>query len=92
MASWPSKDPNDIENYSVDWSRRLGSGETLTSADFSLTTAAGLTIASSSFDDTTATVWLTNGDDGGTGVILCRVNTSASRQLDQSVSLPIVSR
>lgn len=59
--SLPAKDPNDILDYQVDWSRRLDPGDTISTATFSLTTAAGLTISSSSKTDTTATVWLTGG-------------------------------
>lgn len=90
--SLPAKDPNDILDYQVDWSRRLDPGDTIATAAFSLTTAAGLTISSSSKTDTTATVWLTGGTASSTGVIQCRVVTTAGRQMDHSFNLAIAER
>lgn len=92
MASWPSKDPNDVLDYDVDWSRRLDSGDTISTATFSLTTDAGLTIASQSNTTTVAKVWLSGGTAALTGEILCRIVTANGRTMDQSVSLPIASR
>jgi len=92
MASWPSKDPNDVLDYDIDWSRRLDSGDTISTSTFSLTTDAGLTIASQSNTTTTSKVWLSGGTAGSTADILCRIVTADGRTMDQSVSLPIASR
>lgn len=90
--TWPAKDPNDILDYRIDWSRRLDNGDTISTAVFSLETAAGLAIQSQSKTDTTATVWLTGGTAGETAEILCRIVTAEARQMDQSVPLAIVER
>jgi hypothetical protein len=92
MARWPSKDPNEILDYELDWSRRLDDGDTIASAEFSLVAPAGLTIASQSFTETTAKVWLTSGTLGETAAILCRVETTGARVMDWSMSLEIQAR
>lgn len=90
--SWPSKDPDDILDYVVDWTRRLDAGDTISDAEFTLATDAGLTVQSSSFTNTTATVWLINGNAGETASIRCRIDTAGGRRFDQTISLPIAEK
>lgn len=90
---WPSKDANEVVEYAVDFSDRLGRHDYLTSATFSLTTAAGLAIDSSDHDGkSTATVVLSAGTEGGKAEILCRVVTNDGNTLDESLSLLIKAR
>ena len=90
--SWPRKDPNDVLDYSFDWSDRLDPGDSISSATISLATAAGLTINTQSYDTTTATVWLSGGTDGETAAVLCRIVTDDGRTMDWTASLAIVSQ
>lgn len=89
---WPAKDPNEILDYQLDWSRRLDEGDAIASAQFTLVDAAGLAIAAQDFTGTTATVWLTSGTEGEEAAILCRVETAGGRIFDQTVNLSIASR
>lgn len=86
---WPAKDPDKIADYSVDWSAHLDSGDTITTAVFTLVVAAGLVIDSQSGAGTKATVWLSGGTAGAVATILNRVTTAAGRRYDQEITLAI---
>ena len=89
---WPTKDANEVADYSIDFTDRLG-GETISSATFSLTTAAGLVIDSSEHDSyRTATVTLSAGTAGQKGKVQCRIVTSGGQTLDETVGLLIRAR
>jgi hypothetical protein len=48
MTFWESKDPNDIDDFALDWTNQL-KGEQLTAAEWSFVSAAGAAIEASSF-------------------------------------------
>lgn len=84
------KDPDEVLDYQVDWSARLGT-DTISTSTFSLVSASGLTIDSESNTDTVSTVWLSAGTIG-TAEILCRITTAGGRTMDQTVKLKIKSK
>jgi hypothetical protein len=89
---WPAKDANEVIDYSIDFTDRLGD-DTIASATFSLATSAGLTIDSQEDDgDKLATVTLSAGTAGSKGKILCRVVSTDGRTMDETVSLVIRAR
>lgn len=88
---WPAKDANEVLDYAIDFSDRLGC-DTVASASFSLATAAGLTIDDSDSEDQTATVWLSSGTEGSVGKVLCRITTTDGRTMDETVSLLVKAR
>lgn len=93
MLTWPSKDPNEILDYQLNWADpddpRLETGETLLTSTFSVV-SGDVVIDSSSFVGTgLTTVWLSSGTVGTACVILNRVTTSGGRTYDQSVKLRI---
>lgn len=93
MLSWPSKDPNEVLDYQVNWASadnpRLETGETLLTSNFSVV-SGDVVINSESFLATgLCTVWLSGGTADTACVILNRVTTSAGRTYDQSVKLRI---
>lgn len=89
---WPAKDANEVLDYAIDFSARLGC-DTIASATFSLATAAGLAIDSQDNDgDSTATVWLSAGTAGSKGKILCRMVSTDGRTMDETVSLLVRAR
>lgn len=90
MLIWPSKDPDEVLDYQVDWSERLGDDTIVTSA-FTLEQAAGLTIDSQSNATKTATVWLSGGTNGDTGWLLNRITTAGGRTFDEVIQVAIVS-
>jgi hypothetical protein len=86
---WESKDPNDIEDFSVDWTNQL-KGEALVAAVWSLVNAAGVVIEASSIATPFAKVRLSGGNENETAILLCRATTSTGRQIDQTVKLGLV--
>lgn len=93
MMSWPTKDPDEVLDYQLDWADannpRLEDGETLTASTFSIVEGSveieSQTYASSGL----ATVWLSGGTAGEKCTILNRVTTSEGRTYDCSVNLRI---
>lgn len=88
MLTWPTKDPNEVLDYQIDWTERLEVGETISLSTFSVEIGT-VTIDSSSDEAGVTTVWLSGGADGELCVILNRILTSAARTYDQSVKLRI---
>lgn len=91
MNVWPSKDPNEVLDYQLDWSDRLISGETIATSAWSLV-SGDVVIAGSpapSISVGVTTVWLTGGTDGTVSVVLNRIVTSQGRTYDESTKLRI---
>jgi hypothetical protein len=93
MLAWPSKDPNEVLDYQLNWAdpddRRLVTGETLLTSVWSVV-EGDVVIDSQSFVSTgLTTVWLSGGSVGAKCVLLDRVTTSAGRTYDESVTLRI---
>jgi len=87
--TWPFKDPDEVLDYEIDWSDRLGTDTIATST---YTVPAGITKNSSTNDDTTTTVWLSAGTEGETYSILNRITTAGGRTMDQTVKLKVKSK
>lgn len=83
---WPSKDPDEVLDYAVDWTARLA-GDTIATSTFLLEKAEGLVIDSQSNTATVSTVWLSGGTENKTAYILCRIETAGGRIMDQTVTL-----
>lgn len=91
MLSWPNKDENEVLDYKVDWTARLGDSDTLISSVF-IITPTGLVEDSSTFDSKTATIWLSSGINNENYNVLNRVETAQGRIMDQTVRLNIRTR
>ena len=83
---WPNKDPDDLLDYQIDWSRRLNT-DTITASSWIV--PADLTATNESHRARTTTVWLAGGILGTTYTIVNRVTTALGRIIDQSVTLTI---
>lgn len=91
MHSWPSKDPNEVLDYQMDWTDRLLVGETIATSNF--TVAAGDVVKNSQdLAGALTTVWLSGGTEGTKCVITNRITTSAGRTYDESATLRIRSK
>jgi len=87
MLSWPTKDPEEVLDYVVEWAARLD-GDTIDTSTFFV--AAGTVVIDSDTSTTdTATVWLSGGKTPETCIITNRITTSGSRTMDQSMRLSI---
>lgn len=87
--TWPAKDPDEVLDYSLDWSARLA-GDTISSVTW--TVPAGLTRTSSQISGGTVTAFFSGGTEGETYPIGCRVVTAGGRTMDQTVKLKIKSK
>ena len=62
MIKWEFKDPDEVLDYEVDWSARVGT-DSIASADWSVVEpSSGLTIDSSQIVGKTTVVWLSAGN------------------------------
>jgi len=102
---WPFKDPDEKLDYSVDWSRFLGT-DTITSVSWYIddsdgtktlagigTTVNGLTNFNQSKTDTVATIIFTNGTANTTYKVTCAVTYgSNSLVAERKILLPVKER
>lgn len=85
------KDPNDTDDFSLDWTNVLDTGETVSSVVVSVV-SGGVTVNSSVASSPLTTARVSGGTAGTDAVILFRVTTSATRQLDESLKIHIEAR
>jgi len=83
---WPPKDPDEIADYAVDWTQRLG-GDTIAQSSWIVQT--GLIKDSDSKSTTGTIIWLRSGTLGKTYDVLNRIVTTGGRTFDQTVRLRI---
>lgn len=87
-AEWPSKDPNEVLDYVINWTARLGS-DTITSSSFTVDSESGLVKDSNTNTTTSTTIWLSGGTAGKIGTITNTVITLGGRTMEEAVQLPI---
>jgi hypothetical protein len=75
------KDPNANRPYSVDWSRYLATGDTISAATW--TVPAGLTKGIEGHTTTTAWVQLSGGTAGQEYLLVCQVTTTPGGWVDE---------
>lgn len=99
---WPSKDKDEVLDYSIDWSRFLATGETIASVTWAIQdsdgtkvsvtssdTVDGLTLVAVSNTSTVTTVYLSNGTNNQRYTLFCTVTTTASRVAERPVKIQI---
>lgn len=85
--TWPPKDPNEVLDYSIDWSQRLN-GDVINASSW--TVGGTLVAANTSFSNTVSTVWLSGGTANSAPLSCkCQITTLAGRTMDQSVQIVI---
>lgn len=87
---WPAKDPDELLDYKVDWSKRLP-GDTIHSSTWP-NPPSGLTVVTTAHAQKNTTVWLSGGVLGQTYTLLNRIVTHGGRTMDQSVEITIKAR
>lgn len=90
MASWPSKDLDEVLDYQIDWTARLETAETITSSV--IVKVGSVVVDSTSAVTPVVTVWLSGGTENESCMITNRITTNQGRTYDQSVKLRIKSR
>jgi len=87
--SWtPVKDPDEVKDYSLDWSALLVA-DAISTSTWTLSSGVGLTIGVTSHTGTLSTVWLSGGTAGVNYELLNRVVTTGGRTYDQTVKLKV---
>jgi len=94
---WPDLDPNEIQAYSVDWSRFLNTGDTISTVgwyiDGTLTisygTKNGLQLVQPTNTNTVATTRFTGGNVGQKYKVTCRITTADGLIYERSIFLTI---
>lgn len=89
--AWAEKDPDDIADYAIDWTRWLD-GDTISDSVFTVDGDPGVSLASESHTDTVATVWLAGGGEGRRAKIHNRITTAGGRRFDKTMTLDIKER
>lgn len=102
---WPNKDPDEVLDYSIDWSRFLRSGATVQSVEWfvdnenNIKTAFnpvdvvnGLQAVSVTNTQTVSTIVLGLGTANRTYKIYCRMSDTQGRIAERVVLLPIKER
>lgn len=85
------KDPDDTDDFTLDWTNVLGSGESISSVTCTVV-SGGVTVASSSYNGSLTTARVTGGTAGTDAVVRFRITTSTSRQLDESLTIHVEAR
>lgn len=99
---WPSKNPGELLDYSVDWSRWLGSNKTIASVSWYIddvdgtkvlfedeSTVAGLTKDSQTNTSTVATIYLDSGTSNYNYKIYCKITDSNGLSPERVIMLKI---
>ena len=102
---WPNKDPDEQLDYSVDWSRFLGTGITLAGVQWYVDNALGVkTIindgetvngiqnVSKTETDTVATINIGAGNNNTEYKFYCRITDSSGSQAERVIKLRIKER
>ena len=81
------KDPDEDQDYSVDWSSYLGT-DTISTSTWTIPT--GLTGGAESKTATTTTVWLSGGVGGQEYEVLNEITTVAGRTYQKTLVIPVL--
>lgn len=86
-----TKDPQAVLDYHEDWSDWLPTGDTISTAAWSVA-SGDVTIDSESATPTVTTVWLSGGTADTTAEVTCHITTAAGREDDRTIELLIQQR
>jgi hypothetical protein len=89
VKRWPFKDPDEVLDYEVDWSDRLGS-DTIDSVTWTM--PSGIVKDDQDVSGDIAVIWISGGTAGESYNIGCRVVTTGGRTYDETIVLPVRSR
>jgi len=86
---WPSKDPDERLDYTVDWTDRLSS-ETITNSTWAISGLdAVLTTDGDAIENPRTKIWLLAGTLNKTYYVLNHITTSGGRIMEQTVKIKI---
>lgn len=88
MLQWPTKDPDEVLDYAIDWAPRLN-GDTIATSQWMV--PEGITAGDELSTASTATIWLSGGTDKTGYILTNRITTAGGRTMDYSVRLLVKS-
>lgn len=88
---WPNKDPDEVLDYEIDWTARLGI-DTISTSVWTITPGTTLVKNSDNVNPTNTVIWLSAGTLGQTYQLTNEITTSGGRTMDQTVSLLIAAK
>lgn len=91
LAFLHPKDPDEVIDYDLDWSRQL-SRDADTIATSAWTVPSGITQDDSENTDTLAKIWLSGGTNGESYLLINHITTAAGRVFERTVKLRVKSR
>lgn len=80
------KTPNEVKDYSIDWTDRLA-GDTISTSAF--TVPSGITLDSQTNDTTSSTAWISGGTDGTDYNVTCLVTTAGGRTYEWPIRIQV---
>lgn len=86
------KDPDATLDYGWDFTDVLDSGDTIQSVVFTPDSISGLSVVRQSINGSIAYVWLTGGNVGTTGSVVCEYTTAQGRTDDRTLYFKISER
>jgi hypothetical protein len=89
MLRWDSKKSIETDDYDLDWSLRLGTGDSIVNSTWTLPGVTSLTIVSNTFTSTATKVFLSGGRDRQTYVLQNQINTLLGDILYEFVSIDV---
>lgn len=82
------KDPNDVVDYTIDWSRYLSRiGDTILVSAWIV--PLGIVMQTETNNPTSTTIWLSGGTTGSLYELTNRINTVGGRQLDKTITIRV---
>jgi hypothetical protein len=87
LPAWPIKDPDEVLDYSVNWTARLPDDDKILTSTWTIPT--GLTLNAQTIDGFITTVWMSVGVSGVTYKIYNTITTQAGRTLQEAVQLVV---
>lgn len=89
---WPSKDPDELLDYQINWSAALTT-DTITISSWTISGGDSLLIDDhSTFSPQTATIWLKGGSLNQTYAVNNLITTAGGRIFDQTVNISIANK
>ena len=86
---WPDKDPDEVLDYTVNWTARIDP-DTISTSTWLV--PVGITKNSDSHTTTVTTIWLSGGTIGTKYTLTNRIVTIGGRTMDQSIDIKVKAR
>lgn len=90
--SWPPKDPDELLDYEIDWTKRMPASDSIAASTWVAPTGLSKVVESVIESNKVAVIWLAGGAVGETYPVLNTVTTQEGRIMQQTVRLKVKSK